>query len=192
MRSFVKTVVAGGAVLAAGFTTVPGVQAAPSTQSHAPGVHAQTATTVHAEGHNSSIPSIDSLTSFVNRLLNEENQAIDRNTSLLTQRAAGNQRIEFLESQEPTNPHQARIIQLQIIHTEQVVNAIQAQLNLNLIHLVTTIPGIESGIRSGLFALQTFYPNNPPVQRYVDNAGALAIHNSIALNIIIAAIPASP
>lgn len=191
MRSFVKTLVAGGSVLAAGFTTVPGVQAAPSTQSHAPGVHVQTASTIHAEGHKS-IPSAKSLTSFVNRLLNEENQAIARNTSLLAQRGAGNQRIGFLESEIPTNPHQARIIQLQIIHTQQVVNAIQARLNLNLIHLVTTIPGIESGIRSGLFALQTFYPNNRPIQRYVINAGALAFNNSIALNNIIAAIPASP
>ncbi|GAC1448543.1 MAG: hypothetical protein NVSMB9_31830 [Isosphaeraceae bacterium] len=128
---------------------------------------------------------------FVNRLLNEETQAIIRNTRLLNLRDQYTQRLSQLESQVAFNPRQERFLQFQIRQTQRLLDNVQHRLDLNHIHLVTTIPGIESGIQAGLNQLQAQFPNNRQVADFVDRAATLAENNAAALAGIIGITPAS-
>lgn len=128
---------------------------------------------------------------FVNYLLYEEAAAIQRNNVLLNQRTVLGQQVSYLETLNPTTPQQASIINRMIMRDQTTLNRIQYQLNLNYVHLVTTIPGIEYHIALNLNTLGLVAPYNPQVARYVTNVSTLQQTFSTVLQGIITQIPAS-
>ena len=173
-----------GAVLAIGLVVSPESQAQSRGQTRASQNNPQAPRNV--------VNAVVARERFVNRLLGEEDRIIVRNTQLLTQRSMFSQRLDFLTSQVPTDPRQARILGLQIRHTTQTLAMIQFRLNRSADHIVATVPGISNAITSALTQLSAVAPFSPQVASFVETASARQINNETAIEQILSEIPPSP
>jgi hypothetical protein len=129
---------------------------------------------------------------FVNRLLKEEDLAISRNVTLLTKRQTTTNRLTYLDSLVPTNPQQARLIAAAIQHNTAYLGTIQGRLDMNRIHLITTIPGIDSAISASLSRLSIFAVESEQIARFIAVSTVRQETNYATLQKIVDVIPASP